>query len=501
MGYLLRYFLLIFIGISSLNATEPEPCVVVIFGATGDLTARKLVPALYNLAQENHIPQNTSIVGFARGEHTKLSFRESMAEALDKFSRTKPSKEFWPKFQNQIFYNRSDFTNDQGYEKLKKLLEQIDKEFGTQGNRIFYLSTPPSYFSTIIQKLAEHKLVYSQDDKAWSRVIIEKPFGNDLKSAIELQDQITKSLDESQVYRMDHYLGKEGVQNIFTLRFESGLFEPMWNNQYIENVQITMSEEIGIGTRARLWEETGALRDFFQNHLMQLLAIVAMEPSATLEAKDIHSEKIAVLNQIRPLNLESSIVRGQYGPGQIKGKEALGYIQEKGVPESSTAATYVAAKLFIDNPRWEGVPFYIRGGKRLPKQTTEIVINFKNNSNVLFIRIQPNTGIFLKTLSKVPALEQTAAQVTFGFKPDSYFQKTSSEAYEKLIYDCMRGIDSHYVHAEEQLATWRLLDPVLKHWETQHSQPIETYEAGSWGPSSANRLLESGHQWQLLEIE
>lgn len=471
----------LFIGLfsSQLSALQPEPCAIVIFGATGDLTARKLLPALSNLAQGSHLSEHTAIIGFARGAHTDETFRKKMGAA----------------FENKIFYHQADFEQDQGYENLQKLLLKIDQEIGTQGNRLYYLATQPSQFATIIKKLHEHQLLYDSSNEKWSRVIIEKPFGHDLDSAMHLQEEITKYLDESQIYRMDHYLGKEGVQNLFTLRFESALFEPLWNSEHIDNVQITLSEEIGIGTRASFWEETGSLRDVFQNHLMQLLAIVAMEPPSSLSPHDIHTEKIKVLNAVRSF---PTVIRGQYGPGEIRGVNVPGYKQEKGVAENSSAETFIAAKFYIDNPRWEGVPFYIRGGKRLPVQTTEIAITFKNHSNVLFIRIQPNAGVFLKTLSKVPALDKDTKPVVFGYHPDEYFKTSSPEAYEKLFYDCISGDSSLYVEGEEQLSAWRLLDPVLKGWKTD--EEIPTYEAGTWGPPSVDQMLQkNGHQWQLLD--
>lgn len=494
--------------------SQPAPCVIIVFGATGDLTARKLLPAIYNLAHEDHLSSHTAVVGFARGGYTDKTFRKQMAEAIDQFSSTHAKDvDFWNQFENRIFYNQSDFEQDQGYENLQKLLLKIDQDFGTQGNRIFYLATQPSYFSTIIKKLEEHQLIYDskRSNEKWSRVIIEKPFGNDLDSAINLQEDIIKYLDESQVYRMDHYLGKEGVQNLCTLRFESALFEPLWNCEHIDNVQITLSEDIGIGSRASFWENTGSLRDVLQNHLMQLLAIIAMEPPSSHDAIEIHKEKIKALNAIRPFPLaemNNYVIRGQYGRGNIRGISVPGYKEEKGVSDNSSAETFIAAKIFIDNSRWRDVPFYIRGGKRLAKQTTEIVITFKNPnpsieqtaSNVLFIRIQPNAGIFLKALSKVPMLDKNVKPIVFGYNPDAYFEKTSPEAYEKLFYDCIRGDNSLYVQGEEQLAAWRLLTPVLDYWKAQPNENVLNYEAGTWGPSAADQMLqENGHQWQLLE--
>ncbi len=490
---------------------QTPPCVIVVFGATGDLTSRKLLPAIYNLARENNISQNIAVVGFARGDHTHESFRKLMGHAVDQFSRTKPvDSTFWQQFESKLFYNRAGFEQDQGYDDLQKLLQTIDQEFGTEGNRLYYLATQPSHFGTIIKKLHEHQLIYDSNgpNEKWSRIIVEKPFGTDLDSAINLQNDIANYLNETQVYRMDHYLGKEAVQNLFTLRFENPLFEPLWNNQYIDNVQITLSEDIGIGSRAHFWEETGSLRDVFQNHLMQLLAIVTMEPPSQLTATHIHQEKIKVLNAIRPFPLaeiDNYVIRGQYGPGEIKGSAVPGYKQEPGVSDNSLAETFIAAKLYIDNCRWTGVPFYIRGGKRLAKQTTEIAITFKNinpaidqASNALFIRIQPNPGVFFRTLSKVPMLDKVVKPVVFGYKPDTYFGKTSPEAYEKLFYDCIRGDNSLYVQSEEQLAAWRLLSPVLDHWKTQPKEKMHNYDAGTWGPSAADQLLQkNGHQWQI----
>jgi glucose-6-phosphate 1-dehydrogenase len=359
------------------------------------------------------------------------------------------------------------------------------------------LATQPSHFSLIIEKLNAHQLVQN------SKVVIEKPFGYDLESAVDLQKNISKYLEESQIYLMDHYLGKEGVQNLLSFRFENKLLEPFWNHQHIDHVQITLSEEMGIGTRAHFWEETGYLRDVFQNHLMQLLALLAMEPPLDQKIESIQTEKIKVLNAVRPFPVEGIdkyIVRGQYGPGKLHGLEVLGYNQESGVPKTSPVETFLTAKLFIDNPRWQGVPFYVRGGKRLPVQTTEIAIVFKKDpskeqaSKTLFIRIQPNAGIFLETESKASS-GNAVQQVLLASS-----QKTSQEAYEKLIYDCIRGDKSLFVRTEEQLAAWRLFTPVIKHWKTHPPETFPNYEAGTWGPSSVDPLLkQNGHQWRLLE--
>lgn len=476
-----KTLLLLYILLLGGSLHAAPPCAIVIFGATGDLTARKLLPAVYHLAQDSQLPPNFAVVGFARGDNTDTTFRRKMGDALDQFSRTKPKDPaFWEGFQAKVFYHRAEYDKGAGYESLKKMLLQLDEQLGTQGNRIYYLATPSSQFAPIIKQLHDHQLLYSPSDARWSRVIIEKPFGSDLDSAVKLQEDISKYLDASQVYLMDHYLGKEGVQALLALRFKNGFFEPLWNHEYIDHVEITLGEEIGIGTRAQFWEETGLLRDVFQNHVLQLLALAAMEPPAVLDAPHMHEEKIRVVKAIRPIaDPGKEVIRGQYGPGAIKGNKVEGYKQEKGVPAHSTAETFVAAKLCIDNARWKGVPFYIRAGKRLSKQTTEIAVVFKNSANALFIRIQPNANIFLKALALAP------------LKPAG---DPFPEAYEKLLLDCIQGDHSLYVEAEEQFAAWRLLTPVLKYWQS-HPENIQLYEAGSWGPASAYQLVK----WQLIE--
>lgn len=494
MHILLSLIFFLLIGSSSFaqGVAEQQAPVVVIFGATGDLTARKLVPALYQLTSEESMSKETRVIGFARQELSDSLFRQQMKHAIEQSSK---NKAFWQEFEDHISYQRGDFDADGGYEQLQQRLSQIEATH----QRIYYLATHPKYFATIVKQLHKHHL------SAGAKIIFEKPFGHDLESAIDLQKCISEHLDESQVYRMDHYLGKEGLQNILTLRFENAIFEPIWNHQYIDHVQITLAEEIGIGSRGRFWEETGSLRDIFQNHLMQLLTVVTMEPPANLSAKHIHEEKLKVLNAIRPLPL-SNIVRGQYGTGSIHGISVPGYKQENNVSRDSSAETFVAAKLFIDNKRWEGVPFYIRGGKRLAKQMTEVAITFKKNplsnfpANVLFIRIQPNAGISFRTLSKVPMLDHQIKAVTFGYASDSYFKTTSPEAYEKLIYDCVKGHRHLFVDAEEQIAAWRLFMPVLDHWKLHPDEALFIYEVGSWGPSAVEQmLLENGHEWQFLE--
>lgn len=450
---MMKIYALIFYAIAFFGplSAENSPAVIVIFGATGDLTSKKLIPAL------DHLSENNIVVGVARRELTHEEFRKQV-KASDTFGK-------------RVFYHPLAFDHSEGYEGLKSFLTQIDEKHGTKGNRLFYLATQSSYFLPIIKELKEHGLIYPKASEQWSRVIIEKPFGVDLNSAIALQEDISKHLDESQIYRIDHYLGKEGVQNLLKLRFENKLFEPIWNHNNIENVQITLSEELGIGTRGNFWEETGALRDLFQNHLMQILAILAMEAPS-------HQEKIKALESIRPF---PQVVRGQYGSGNSQGSPVIGYRQEQNVNPNSNVETFLAAKIFIDNERWRGVPFYMRAGKRLAKQAVEIVVNFKDKT-VLFVQIQPKIEVI--------------------FKPLGIHQESSPtyDAYEKLLNDALQGDKSLFVEADEQFAAWKVLTPVLDHWKENEAKDFPNYTAGSWGPKVADQLLqEQGHHWVLLK--
>lgn len=492
------------------------PCILVIFGATGDLTHRKLVPALYNLARDGQLPPHFACVGFARREKSHEDFRKELHDAVKQFSRTKPIDEnLWKSFSEQLFYHRAEFDQDEGYDSLRKFLAELDPKFDTHGNRVFYLSTPPSYFPVIIEKLHAHKMIYDvEDQQKWSRVIIEKPFGRDLTSAISLQQHILKHLDESQVYRIDHYLGKETVQNLLAFRFSNPIFESVWNNHYIDHVQITVSEDIGIGTRGLFWEEAGMLRDIVQNHMMQLLSLVAMEPPTNLTAQAIHGEKVKVMESIRPIPLkqiDAHVIRGQYGPGFINGEPVIGYRQENNVSPTSKIETYAALELYIDNWRWGSVPFYLRAGKRLPKRATEIAITFKSapvgclyqlsgkeiEANILVIRIQPNEGISFKMNCKVPGLHHLQP-VKMDFQYGSYFGVAPPEAYERLICDCMAGDTTLFARADEVLASWRLLTPVLEHWESTEPR-FPNYASGTWGPIAAEHLIaRSGRKWRIL---
>lgn len=412
-------FLILFLVVSAQLLANT---VMVIFGVTGDLSHRKLLPAIDNLAAAGALPEDFALAGVGR----------------------KPEEEFRKQVSHPMVYVQGDFEEDQAYEKLATLLNEIG------GNRIYFLATQPKYFSTIIEQLDQRQLIYSPDDSRWSRVMIEKPFGHDLESAIELQKEITKHLDESQIYRIDHYLGKEGVQNLIDFRLK-GDFESLWNRQFIEKVEITLSEEIGVGTRGKFWEETGILRDAVQNHGMQLLSLVAMEVG-----ENIPAEKSKALQAIRPIE---TVQRGQYGSGVINNVPVLAYKEEADVPKDSNVETFFAAKLFIDNLRWEGVPFYLQAGKRLSKHLTEIVVTFKSGP-ALHMRIQPDPAIF------------------FEGKPKMVFKAPRfSEGYQKLIYDAIQGDSTSFVQKEEQIASWQLLTPILENWKEEGEIPI--YPAGT----------------------
>lgn len=509
----------------NMNLTEfgkpskaPEPCVLVIFGATGDLTSRKLLPALYNLEREKLLPAEFACVGFARREKNDGQFRTEMKEAVNSFSRVKPVDDtIWSQFSERLHYHISEFHDDAGYQSLKALLESIDQKVGTKGNRVFYLSTPPSYFPLIVEKLSKNGLLYdaaTTQDK-WSRVIIEKPFGEDLKSAISLQKELTHYLDESQIYRIDHYLGKETVQNLLVFRFSNPVFEFLFNNHNIDNVQITVCEEIGIGTRGKFFEEAGMLRDIVQNHVMQLLSLIAMEPPATFKPGAIHDEKVKVLQSIRPMGereFELYTVRGQYGPGMIDDKPVKGYREEDNVDPNSNVETFAALQLFIDNWRWEGVPFYLRAGKRLPKRATEIAVTFKHapgfvskqlgqhlNANLIVIRIQPDEGISLRINCKVPGPSSPIQPVQMNFKYGSYFGSQPPEAYERLICDCMAGDSTLFARDDEVIASWKILTPVLDYWHNTPPKQFPNYAAGSWGPEEAQEMVRrEGREWRIL---
>ncbi|MDQ2903394.1 MAG: glucose-6-phosphate dehydrogenase [Ktedonobacteraceae bacterium] len=493
---------------------SPEPCVMVIFGATGDLTHRKLLPALYNLALEHPLPAGFSVVGFARRPYDDTQFREQALEAVNEYSRQKPvNTQVWDSFASGIFYLQSDFHDPAGYERLNTLLNKIDQERGTGGNRIFYLSTPPSQYPEIIQHLGAAGL--NRNRKGWTRIIIEKPFGHDLTSARELNRQVLRVFKEEQVYRIDHYLGKETVQNILVFRLANGIFEPVWNRRYIDHVQITVSENIGLEGRGSYYEEAGAIRDMIQNHMMQLLTLVAMEPPIAFDARAVRDEKVKVLHALQPLTgreVQTNMIRAQYGPGWVNGQPVPGYTEEKGVSPSSITETYIAMKLFIDNWRWAGIPFYLRTGKHLPKRVTEIAIQFKQaplmlfkrseaqgqfDPNVIVLRIQPDEGISLKFGAKVPGTEMQIRSVNMDFFYGASFVRQQPEAYERLILDCLLGDSTLFTRSDEVEAAWTFIQGILDEWATEPRATLLTYEAGSWGPQSADEFIwRDGRRWR-----
>ena len=495
-----------------------EPCILVIFGATGDLTAKKLMPAIYNLQRDGQLPSNFICCGFARREKTHDQFRAEMKEAVNSYSRSKPIDDsVWNSFKEHLFYHQSEFHDDEGYQHFKTFMNTLDVQYGTKGNRIYYLSTQPSFFATIIEHLKKNDLLYDHEKikNKWSRVIIEKPFGHDLNSAIALQTELTQNLSESQLYRIDHYLGKETVQNLLVFRFANSIFENLWNHRYIDHIQLTVAEDIGIEKRGRFYEEQGLVRDIMQNHMMQLLSLIAMEPPVNLGASAVHDEKVKVLEAIRPFaarDFEQSAIRGQYGKGYANGEEVVGYREEENVAKDSSVETYGAIRLFIDNWRWHQVPFYLRGGKRLPKRTTEIAITFKhppgvlfstqNNkleSNVLAIRIQPNEGIALKINCKVPGPSSPIQPVKMDFRYGAFFGLTPPDAYERLICDCIGGDSTLFARQDEVFHSWQFFTPILNYWAANKPQDFPNYAAGIWGPKSANEMIErDGRKWRLI---
>lgn len=491
-----------------------EPCAMIIFGATGDLTHRKLLPALYNLALEHPLPAGFSVVGFARRPYSNEQFREQALESINEFSRQKPvNPQVWESFASGIHYLQSSFHDLAGYEKLNTLLNTIDQERGTGGNRIFYLSTPPSQYPEIIHNLGAAGL--SRNRKGWTRIIVEKPFGHDLASARELNRQVGKVFKEEQVYRIDHYLGKETVQNILVFRLANGIFEPVWNRRYVDHVQITVAENIGIEGRGAYYEEAGAIRDMIQNHMLQLLALVAMEPPIAFEANAVRDEKVKVLHALQPLvgrEVTNNTIRAQYDPGWVGGRQVPGYLEENGVSSRSATETYVALKTYVDNWRWAGVPFYLRTGKHLPKRVTEIAIQFKLaplmlfkrsdaqgqvEPNVLTLRIQPDEGISLKFGAKVPGTDMQIRAVNMDFFYGSSFVREQPEAYERLLLDCMIGDSTLFTRRDEVEAAWTFVQGILDEWKSEPRESILAYDSGSWGPQYADEFIwRDGRRWR-----
>jgi glucose-6-phosphate 1-dehydrogenase len=493
----------------------PDASCLVIFGASGDLTQRKLIPALYSLAHDGLLPAGQTIIGYARPDYTDEAFRMAMRASCDKFARTRPVDEaVWENFAKGLFYVRGEFGEPDGIIRLNEKLKECDTTRGTGGRRIYYLAVPPQFFPVIAELLGREKMVTDPEQGGpFTRVIIEKPFGHDLASARELNHVAVSTFRERQVFRIDHYLGKETVQNLLVLRFANGIFEPFWNRQYIDHVQVTVAESIGVEKRGPYFETAGISRDIIQNHMLQLVSLIGMEPPVAFEADAVRDEKVKVLRALRefPRGRETAVaVRGQYVDGSVLGEKAVGYRKEVNVSPTSNVDTYAALKLFIDNWRWADVPFYIRAGKRLPKRVTDISIHFrpapyplfnkltnvKMQPNVLAIRIQPDEGISLKFDSKVPGPTVRTAPVTMEFRYATSFGAEPPEAYERLLLETMLGDSTLFARRDEVETAWAWLDPLLNAWAADPAGP-ETYSAGTWGPEAADQLIErDGRKWR-----
>ena len=492
-----------------------EPCSVIFFGASGDLMKRMLMPAMYNLRLGDVLPTNYGIVGFSRTEWDDAGFRAAMKESIDEFSRNGEAKDpLWSDFAKHLSYVSGDFDDVKCYKKLAEVLNRNDKELGTQNNRLFYLSTPPGLFSKIVEMLDAAGLGPKNNKQGWTRIIVEKPFGTNLESARELQAEITKVFDEPLIYRIDHYLGKEPVQDIMALRFANVIFEPIWNRRYIESVQMTAAETVGVERRGGYYETSGALRDMIQNHVMNMFALVAMEPPVGPDADSIRDEKMKVLRAVRPIDsdeLGTFAARGQYARGLIGGKEVPGYREEPDVNPKSNVETFAAIKLYVDNWRWAGVPFYLRSGKRLANKMSEIAIRFKDiphrlfgdagddiEHNVLVMKIQPEEGVSLRFSAKVPGPKMHIRSVSMDFNYGTGFGIVSPPAYERLIGDAMRGDATLFTRWDAVETAWKIVTPIIERWQMLKDTSFPNYAAGSQGPIAAEAILEEGDAWRRI---
>jgi glucose-6-phosphate 1-dehydrogenase len=496
-----------------------EPCTIVIFGASGDLTARKLVPALYHLVKDKQMPPTFRIIGFARREKTDESWRQELRTALDQFSRTKPvDEQVWKDFSANVFYCVGDLTDAAAYAKLEQKLTS----FGSaplRKNLLFYLATQPSQFGAVVQQLHDAKLLHKENgEHGWQRLVVEKPFGHDLASAQALNRELTRYAHEQQVCRIDHYLGKETVQNILMFRFSNSIFERLWNRESVDHVQITVSEKLGVSERGGYYEEAGAIRDMVQNHMLQVLALIAMEPPVSLEAEAVRDEKVKLLKSIRALtpdDVAKQVVRGQYFAGAVNGEPRPGYRQEPKVKPDSNVETFVALKLLIDNWRWSGVPFYLRTGKNLPMSASEVRIQFRRTPNVLFaaqcgnkldanalaLRLQPNEGISLRFNGKVPGIGTSVRPVRMHFSYDAEFGAYTPEAYERLLLEAIAGDATLFIRRDEVETAWQIVDSIRNGWQNKPLTNREFYAAGTWGPIAADDLLaQSGHEWHEPQV-
>jgi glucose-6-phosphate 1-dehydrogenase len=488
---------------------------MVICGASGDLTKRKLIPALYNLAKAKFLSRDFAVIGFARNELTTDQFRQQLTEDVKKFATSSVEPEIWNWFLQRIYYLSGEFKDAKAYTKLKDLLSQVSKTHNARGNYFYYLAVAPAFFGEIVRQLGAAGLVREENGQ-WRRVIIEKPFGRDLESARALNEEIKEVLDEHQIYRIDHYLGKETVQNILVFRFGNGIFEPIWNRQYIDHIQITAAETVGVEQRGGYYETSGALRDMVPNHLFQLVSLTAMEPPSSFEADAVRDEQAKILDAVQPPSPEEVLtktVRGQYGDGLLGNEPAPAYRSEPNVAPDSTTDTFVAMKLTIDNWRWADVPFFVRTGKRLGKRVTEIAIQFRRvpfvlfrntpverlRSNRLVLHLQPEEGITLQFGAKIPGPIMNVGEVTMDFNYEDYFGKTPSTGYERLLYDCMCGDATLFQRADMVEAGWSVITPVLDVWKALPPRSFPNYAAGSWGPKEADELLQrEGRQWRTI---
>jgi len=483
---------------------RPDPCILVIFGASGDLTSKKLMPALYALAVRRLLPEKFAIVGAARTDESDDGFRERMKQAVKDHARDPFSEEPWSALAEGMHYVTLDFADRKGEDELRDTLTQLDKERGTGGNRVYYFAVPPQAIGTLVEEIAERRAA-----EGWIRLIIEKPFGHDLQSARDLNAELQQTFAENEVFRIDHYLGKETVQNMLALRFSNGIFEPIWNRQFIDHVQITVAESIGIEGRAGYYEQAGAIRDIFQNHLLQLVAITAMEPPFDFTADSVRNEKVKVLKALHTPG-PKHVVRGQYGPGFVEGEEVRGYREEEGVAPNSMTDTFVAAKLYVDNWRWADTPFYVRMGKRLARRETTIAIQFKRaphppfedgsaeglRPNVLLIHVQPNEGVSLAIGAKVPGQGMTIRTVHMDFLYGGAFREGLPDAYERLILDAMLGDATLFTRSDEIEEQWALVDAIIAFWQRDRPS-FPNYPAGTWGPTAADDLLHrDGRSWR-----
>jgi glucose-6-phosphate 1-dehydrogenase len=484
---------------------RPEPCTIVIFGASGDLTERKLMPALYSLAFRRLLPEHFAVVGVARSEESDDGFREGMRTAIERFARDPFRQEIWDELAAGMRYLQLNAMDDESGRRLADLLRSVDEERGTNGNRLYYFAVPPAAFEPLVGMVAG----MPSEGGGWNRLIVEKPFGHDLASARELNELVTQHFTEQEIFRIDHYLGKETVQNMLALRFANGIFEPIWNRQFIDHIQITVAESMGIEGRAAFYEKAGAIRDIFQNHLLQLLAITAMEPPSDFTADSVRNEKVKVLRSLHTPG-PKSVVRGQYGRGFVEGAEVPGYREEEGVAPDSQTETFVAAKLYVDNWRWADTPFYVRMGKRLPRRETTIAIQFKRaphppfeevsveglRPNVLLIHVQPDEGLSLAIGAKMPGQGMTIRTVHMDFLYGSQFREGLPEAYERLILDAMLGDATLFTRADEIEEQWALVDAIVAGWARDRAA-FPNYAAGTWGPPSSDELVHrDGRSWR-----